>query len=271
MSRVLAFLCCLTIPILVLADGPRRRDRGREIPRPGTLVRVEQTNGPTLTGHLDPSTNDRTVVLRSELPGIVLKTRIPRNSVRSVRNYTAPANAEVPFADRRRPVLPDERLANRDTRVRSLEISAGPINWDEDAAIDGLRLYVLPLNTAGEIVPAGGTLNVELVARRFSNYREDDTISAVERWSRQIKAKDFGPDGAVVDLEFDRIEPEKDFNLIPVGQLNVEYGISGQKVLRATQVEVWFRPPSYIRDELQLHTGSREFRPRDRQRRFPGR
>lgn len=278
MSRVIVLAFCLVV-CASAAEGnePGRRPRqsADRLP-PGTLVQVERTDGQILTGHLEVASNETTVLLRSELPGIVLRTAIPRSHIRRIRRYRPAPGFEVQRPRAERPGFPRGRFdavhrQSFDGRVQSLEVRAWPANWDEDAALDGLQLQVVPLNAAGEVVPVAGSLNVQLVARGFNNYRERDTVKPVERWSRKLETREFTRDGAVVNLEFDRIDPEKDLNLIPVGLLNVELGVSGQKVFRASQAEVWFRPPSYIRDELQLHTGDRRLESRDLPRRFPGR
>jgi hypothetical protein len=75
--------------------------------------------------------------------------------------------------------------------------------------------------------------------------------------SRQLSTSDFGPNGATVDLPFKKLDPERDLDVIPVGLLQARLGISGQGSFQAPATELWLRPTSYLRDELQLHTGQR--------------
>lgn len=82
-------------------------------------------------------------------------------------------------------------------------------------------------------------------------------MSVVEDWTRQLSPSDFGPNGATVDLPFRKLDPERDLDVIPVGLLQARMGISGQGSFQAPATEFWLRPTSYLRDELQLHTGSR--------------
>ena len=220
-----------------------------------------------------PAPSDtRTVILRSERPGIVLKTRVPGSTIRRIGPYdsshvlriegsaTKQRTTSRPSALPAPPSVPLQQTSAVSGRVQSLRVDAWPENWDRDASLDGLRLQVLPVTAQGVPVATKGTLTVKLIARRFSGDREHDTVDVVERWSRPLRASDFGPEGVIVDLPFRKIDPERDLEIIPVGLLETSLSISGQGTFQAPATEFWLRPTSYIRDELQLDTGSREFR-----------
>ncbi len=155
------------------------------------------------------------------------------------------------------PSVPLQRPSAVNGPVQSLRVEAWPENWDRDAALDGLRLLVTPVTAQGAPTAARGTLTVQLIARRFSGVREDDTVSVFEEWTHQLSPSDFGPNNATVDLPFRKLDPERDLDVIPVGLLQARMGISGQGSFQAPATEFWLRPTSYLRDELQLHTGSR--------------
>ncbi len=264
-AGLFVFLASVTI-----AAEPSQRQRGTRgaIPK-DTLVEIETTSGRKLVGHLEPNSDTSTVYLRSERPGIVLKTRVPGSTIRRIAPYDGShvirieGSARQQCATRRPSALPAPRSAPLQQtsavsgRVQSLRVEAWPENWDRDAALDGLRLQVTPVTAQGVPVATKGTLTVNLIARRFSGDREDDTVDVIERWSRPLRASDFGPEGAIVDLPFRKIAPERDLDTIPVGLLETSLNISGQGTFQAPSTEFWLRPTSYIRDELQLHTGSR--------------
>ncbi|WP_166831149.1 hypothetical protein [Thalassoroseus pseudoceratinae] len=233
-----------------------------------SLMAVETLDGRTLVGHLEPTPDAATVHLRTERSGIVLRSQIPRDRVRQIRPYDDSHVLRIEGQASQRPFIPpqpSQRLVLSDVAseaepVDVLRVRAWVENWDRDAEPDGLRVAVLALSKTGRPVSVNGSLTAELVARRFDYNRERDRLGVVERWSRQLKVNDFGPQGAIVDLPFNRIEPNRDFDLIPVGLLSVSLGVPGEGLFEAAEYDVPLRRPSYIRDELQLHTGSRQYR-----------
>jgi len=236
-----------------------------------TLVEIETASGRRLVGHLQPDSDTRTIVLRGERPGIVLTTKVPASSVRGIGRFDASRVLRIEGVDMATksrdvgsppsmPVPPHQHLRQASEAsglIQSLHVDASPANWDRDADLDGLRLRVTPVSAEGVPVAARGTLNVQLLARRFSGVRNDDAIEVVEEWTRQLSSDDFGPTGATIDLPFRKLDPERDIDVIPVGLLKARLGVSGQGRFEAPAIEFWLRPTSYIRDELRLHTGSR--------------
>lgn len=293
MPRSLLIICLLTLPgsVAAAADqqsrpprdsssardtvrsnqrGEARSGNGRVAPRPagtGGLVEIITTDGHTLVGHVEPQSTMRTVYLRSEEPGIIIRSIVPRSSIQHIGHHDRSRILKLDGA--KAPATSE--AASRGGRVQSLRVQAWPENRDRDADLDGVRLLVTPLSATGRPVVTHGNLTVRLIARRFNGQREHDTVDVVEEWSHRLTAQNFGPDGAIVDLPFRRLNPERDLEVIPVGLLQAELSVAGEGVFAAPTVEFWLRPPSYIRDELQLHTGSREFRPYNRPRTIPGR
>ena len=268
-SLLIAGLFAFAASMAVAAEPSPQRERAARSEPAGTLVEIETTSGRKLVGHLDPDSDTRTVYLRSERPGIVLTTKVPGSTIRRIGPYDGSKvlRIEGPSITQREsrgpsalpapPSVPLLQTSAISGPVQSLRVEAWPENWDRDAALDGLRLLVTPVTAQGTPVAARGTLTVQLIARRFSGVREDDTVSVVEEWSRQLSPSDFGPNGATVDLPFRKLDPERDLDVIPVGLLQARLGISGQGSFQAPATEFWLRPTSYLRDELQLHTGSR--------------
>lgn len=250
----------------VFAESPRTPRLSTDADSP--LMAIETIDGRTLVGHLDSPNDAEVVHLRTERPGIVLRSHIPRHQIRHIRPYDDSHVLRIEGQRPTRPFIPPQpsprlippRVEPVSTRVDVLRVRAWVENWDRDAEPDGLRVLVSPLSETGRMVAANGTLTAELVARRFDYNRERDRLGVVERWSRQLTVRDFGPQGAIVDLPFNRIEPNRDFDLIPVGLLSVRLGVPGDGLFEAAEYDVPLRRPSYIRDELQLHTGSRQFR-----------
>ena len=269
-SLHIAGLIIFVASVTVAAEPAPRRAGDKTNPEcTNTLVEIETTSGRKLVGHLDPASDTRTVQLRSERPGIVLTTKVPGSTIRRIGHYDGSRvlrldgpppshyNARGSEVIESPPALPVQLASTTSDRVQTLRVDAWPENWDRDAALDGLRLLVTPVTAQGAPVAARGTLTVQLIARRFSGVREDDTVSVIEEWSRQLSPSDFGPNGAIVDLPFRKLDPERDLDVIPVGLLQARLGVSGQGSFQASATEFWLRPTSYVRDEQQLHTGSR--------------
>lgn len=261
------FLLLLSVASVESAEEPRTSDSETE----SSLMAIETIDGRTLIGHIDSQNDAKTIHLWTERPGIVLRSHIPRDRIRTIRPYDDSHVIRIEGQESRSSFLPPEpspqfiqpaaavHVPVSET-VAVLRVRAWVANWDRDSEPDGLRVVVLPISKSGRLVPVNGSLSAELVARRFDYIRERDRLGIVERWSRQLTPRDFGPQGAIVDLPFDRIEPNRDFDLIPVGLLSVRLGVPGEGLFEAAEFDVPLRRPSYIRDELQLHTGSRQFR-----------
>jgi hypothetical protein len=268
-SLLIAGLFVFSASGVLAGEGPQRGRSDRNPDTTDSLVEIETTGGRKLVGHLEPDSDTRAVYLRSEQPGIVLRSRVPGSTIRRIGRYDGSQVLRLDRSTQRQPgisrpvdveapsTLSMQSVSATHRRVQTLRIEAWPENRDSDAEHDGLRLVVTPLSTQGVPVAVRGTLSLKLIARRFSGVRIDDTVGVVEEWSRQLTTDDFGPNGAVIDLPFRKFDPERDLDVIPVGLLQARLGISGQGCFDAPPVEIWLRPTSYIRDELQFHTGQR--------------
>ncbi len=144
-------------------------------------------------------------------------------------------------------------------RVRSLAVEAVVANWDADVEVDGLLVYVYPLDGTGAVVPARGTLQFDLTGQRDSVFRRWQLFSTLGRWSRRVRVEDFGVDGAVYRLPFQGVHPEFDLTVAPRGALHARLSLPGQGTFETTESMVRIRPYSAVRDQLQLSTGRRFF------------
>ena len=144
-------------------------------------------------------------------------------------------------------------------RVRSLAIEAVVANWDADVEVDGLLVYVYPLDGTGAVVPARGTLQFDLTGQRDRVFRRWQPFTTLGRWSRRVRREDFGADGAVYRLPFQGVHPEFDLTVAPRGALHARLSVPGQGTFETTESMVRIRPYSAVRDELQLSTGRRFF------------
>jgi hypothetical protein len=144
-------------------------------------------------------------------------------------------------------------------RVRSLAIEAVVANWDADVEVDGLLVYVYPLDESGGVVPARGTLQFDLTGQRDRVFRRWQPFTTLGEWSRQVRVEDFGAEGAVYRLPFQGVHPEFDLTVAPRGALHARLSVPGQGTFETTESMLRIRPYSAVRDELQLSTGRRFF------------
>lgn len=145
----------------------------------------------------------------------------------------------------------------QEPRVRSLAVEAVVANWDADVEVDGLLVYVYPLDGTGAVVPTRGVLQFDLTGQRDQTYRRWRRFTTLGRWSRQVRVEDFGPSGAVYKLEFQGVHPEFDLSVAPRGALHARLSVPGQGTFDTTDAMVRIRPYSSVRDELQHSTGRR--------------
>ena len=155
--------------------------------------------------------------------------------------------------DRPRPAAPSGPA------VRHLEIDAATAGWSETADPDGLVVHVYPLGEQGELIPAWGTLEVELIGRRPGPATDPQIFANLGRWAQEVRPEDFGPRGAVYRLPFQAVRPDFDLDVGSAGAVHARLTVPGQGTFDATQSTVRIRPFSPVRDELQQATGRRFF------------
>lgn len=164
------------------------------------------------------------------------------------------------------PLVPDGRPASfphLDGRVYSLGIDAWVANWDDDVEVDGLVLHVYPLAHGWRPTPVSGTLAVELFGERVQASARREAFPQLGRWSRAVHPADFGPAGAVYQLEFRNAHPEFDLGLAAHGLLRVQLTAPGHGTFEASLAELRVRPYSGVRDRMQQRRG-RRFLPAER-------
>ena len=158
-----------------------------------------------------------------------------------------------------RPERLPPRFPPRDGRVRSLQIDAWAANWDDDAEVDGLVLNVYPLSRGWRLTPVSGSLAVELFGERVQAAARRTAFPQIGRWSQAVHPADFGPAGAVYQLEFRHVHPEFELDLAAHGLLHVRLTAPGHGTFDASLAELRVRPYSGVRDRLQQRRGTRFF------------
>ncbi len=148
--------------------------------------------------------------------------------------------------------------------VASIAFDAAIANWDGDVETDGLMVDLFPLDASGRLVPASGTLEVELFAsqRRTMHHAPrsgGDTLERVERWSQPVNLEDAGPSGVRLRLPFGAVHPELDFQWLAYsyGLVHARFAVPGSGVFDASQDGVRIRPWAPNRDYLEMNTGQR--------------
>jgi hypothetical protein len=144
-------------------------------------------------------------------------------------------------------------------KVRSIHIDAWVANWDADVEVDGVVVRLFPLSCDGALLPARGTLEVDLIARQFQRTRLREPFPVIGRWATAVNACDVGPAGALYRFEFQARNPEFDLGLAPHGVLHARFVAPGQGTFDASAAMLRVRPFSAVRDRLELETGQRFF------------
>jgi hypothetical protein len=256
-------------------------------------VAVQLSDGRTVSGEIDGRTDNTFLWLRRTAPAIILRSAFPWKqvirakrgneelSVKQLRllaqqaksdaatnpatlpprhHATAPPIVIPPAAYGRQPHW---RAADR---IRSLHVDAVVANWDDDVEDDGLLVRIYPLTVDGRLIPVTGILQVTLTGRALSGTRRRDNFPEIGRWSKRVRAVDFGPDGAVYQLPFRNFRPEQDLDIDVDGLLHARLSVPTQGVFHASDANVRLRRLSKFRDRLQLQRG-RRLLPRENARR----
>ena len=250
---------------------------------------VEMLDGSEVRGAVDFRTDEQCLWLRREAAGIQLCSGFPWEQVRKVRydrqvhswreflavaqRIKTPAKTFAQIAPFRRsdsPASPDGRRTpqaprdTRDTRVQTLHVEAFLARWSRGQATDGLRVYVYPLNAAGELVPVDGQIEFTLFGE-FENARGGEAtvlspeFCELDEMSELVRAGDFAHGAAVYAFPFRRFHPDVNFDVSRQAVLHARLGIPGQGVFEASDAWTRLRDFSRIRDQLQLYTQRRFF------------
>jgi len=259
-------------------------------------VRVEVASGRAFHGLLDNSSTAEQLVLQTVQSGItlrrsiawqrILKATVEDRSVslaelRAIAAEVSGSGAQGSRSwkielrgnrDERKPSASIEQAASTSAppQAKMVSFDAYIANWDFDVETDGLVVEIVPLDADGSLVPASGTLEVELFApqRRVFHHAPlsgGDTLELVERWTRAVQATDFGPRGALFRLPYGAIHPElrPDWMASWYGLVHVRLTIPGHGVFEDSRDGVRIRPWAPNRDQLELNTG-RRFVPTER-------
>ncbi len=293
-------LCCL---LLLLFTSPRARKvigllafllavlAGAPLEAAETVT-IELIGGRNFTGLVDPRTSDEQLWLRfykgkivirrpfawdqlagAEMKGEALSTQELRGRLVGDQAVTT---EPVPAPVAESPQLPPspEPQAEREITSRvpqpeplgpvcSINFEASVANWDQDVENDGLLVYVYPLDCTGNLVPAAGTLEVELVGGGAGNPSLPETFPTLGRWVQVVTPQDLTPRGYAFRLPFQAIHPEFNLQVGPVGLAHARLAVPGMGVFEATTNTISVRPVNPMRDRLQVQQGSR-FLPNER-------
>ena len=281
MSRLYRFIRCCTLMLLglhlLLSAG-----MGAE------LATVHLASGRSLTGEVDSRSNDSQLWLRFVQERTMIVRRIDWDrvadvqigdsamSVDELRTQLAKLGSEPPKAFRF-----EERYAfnaketqivheiggparlstargfiprqHRDplAPVRTIAIDAYVANWDADVEVDGIALYVYPLDGHGMLTPTGGSLEVTLVGHYSAGYTSPGQFQRIGRWARSVRPANVGADGFLFRLPFQAVHPEFERELSKTGLLHVRLSVPGHGVFEASEAALRVRPYSPVRDRLE--------------------
>lgn len=271
---------------------------------PGEYVSVQLNDGHIACGHVDERTDHERLWLRVDAPWMTLVSGYHWSRVHNVTASEPPPSMEptllpsppviaplpepelLPLPDgplSRLPQSPGEvgfplstssllvhRWSDESTQsVASLQIEATPSNWDRDAATDGLRVRVVPMNADGSHVSVRGTVDFELVGQRHRTLqrhrlRDDEAFPTLGRWSVKLDPDEFDTWGTTVKLPFRNFHPQTDLDIDAQGLLTARLHVPSVGTFEASDAWVTLRPVNRLRDDHQLWTGHRVISPERR-------
>jgi hypothetical protein len=275
-----------------LADGPFVDEL-----RPGDHVTLELASGRRFKMTLDRRTDEHTLWVRSDLTsGNVLRPipwprlvqvefagqtisggqlldavrawphapsaderMIPPGPDRTLGTLAAPLTGPTTVTTSPGVHVPPIMTSARGPRIRSLDVDAWASNWDSDVEVDGLLVDVYPLDSAGQLMPARGLVEVHLITERVGVTTPRDPFVREARWVKPVRIEDFSAGGATVKLAYQGFHPEFDTHRAPYGAVHVRLSVPGHGVFEATRSVVRLRPYSATRDRYQQRTGRRFF------------
>jgi len=249
---------------------------------------VTVQSGRKFVGEIDPTSNAEQLVLKTSNEGLTLRRAIrweriveatadgQRVEVTKLRAGVGSRELGVGGREsllRKIELRGESAMANYETdaaieeipaRVAMVNFDPYIANWDADVETDGVIIDVAPLDGDGFLIPSNGTLTVELFGQQrrtldLAPQSGGATLELVERWTREISAEDFGPNGVRLKLPFGAIHPElrPDWLAWWYGLVHVRLAIPGQGVFEGSRDGVRMRPFAPNRDRLEMWTGER--------------
>ena len=276
----------LFVAVLMLAALPAAFGQEQPASSP-KLLTVELASGRKFTGHVDLKTNDQHLVLRFTRGSASLQRPIEWQRIVSAAVEGQPIAAERLRAmaeEMKTEGIGDRGQGTEDRgqeagarsqaepelpiHVASVTFDARLANWDGDVETDGLILDILPLSEDGYLLPARGTVEVELFAPQHRVFHHaplsgGDTLERVERWTQTISVEDFTTSGARLKLPFGAVHPEFDWDWTPVGLVHVRLVVPGDGVFEDSFDGLRIRPYAPNRDRYEMNRG-RRFVPTER-------
>ncbi len=249
-------------------------------------ITVTLASGRTFVGQIDSQTDQDILWLRVTHGPIVLLR--PIEWVRVVRGWQGskpltsaelqvaaqslkserPARAEQtgheipppPTPAQDIPLVPaPPRPAVSTAPVTSLDIDAQLGHWTPTVESSGFAVTIFPTDADGQLTPASGTLDVDLIGQLLSGNDTAGDFPSLGHWTIAVSPSDFGPSGAVYHCPFQAVHPDFDYDLRPIGLVHARLTVPGDGVFEASQALVRIRHYSSIRDRNQQTTGDRFF------------
>jgi hypothetical protein len=260
---------CITLNTSLIAAEPRL------VPK----ISVQTTDGRTLTGRIDRASDENQLTLVLATSRIVVTTQVLWKDINQAtvggKSWTAqrlrsewkqlrlPNRLFLKNDHVAKPEVEADRPVSLSNQVESMRAIAWLNSWDRDAEPDGLELLIQLLDKTGRPIEAPGSYTARLVGlpKEFtggqSTLKRTRKTVELEKWGDRIRSTRFEEGTLRVRLPFRRFDPNLALDIAAYSLLEVEYGIAGKGVFKASIADVLVREPSFFRDELQLRTGRR--------------
>jgi hypothetical protein len=275
--------CAALLFVLLSQPDQSVAREGFDIAQP---LRIELSDGRTVSGTLDSQTTADRLWLHSEADGAQLTSSFDWGSITAAFHGERPISARIlrstAAALESRPTPLDsesnafprpafvqvravpEPLPSPAPRILSLRIESTLANWDSDVAPDGLQITIYPLTATGIWIPVRGNLNLTLMAevgpRPESQQRYLQAgFHELARASYLVREVDFALGPATFALPFARVQPDLATQIATYGVVHARLGVPGQGTFEASDAFSRLREASPTRDRLELFRGQRYF------------
>ena len=149
----------------------------------------------------------------------------------------------------------------------TLRIEAATGNWDRDVEADGLLLNVIIEDAEGQLVPAAGTLTVELIGQPLSpggvmgpgGVTRLQAYPILANWVRLVVPEQVGTDGYSFRLEFQALHPDFNLQVGIAGMVHAKLFVPGTGTFDASTSTIALRQLNPLSDQWQMQQQGRFF------------
>ncbi|MCA9218470.1 MAG: hypothetical protein KDB27_35620 [Planctomycetales bacterium] len=238
----------------------------------GDYVSVTLLDGRQVDGEVDDQSDANTLWLRISSERVTVASAFSRSSIASVKplkveqsyeeaeaNHLAQLAAAQPSFSRHGTApnigeYPNLIEQHRDP-IMGIELKGVAANWDADAEMDGIRVWILPFTKTGYRTNVSGTINATLSTWSRRNRTSSLSRRTTEYWAQTVNPDHQRGGFLQIDLPFKKLHSAYDRRILGEAVLHVRLQVNREGTFHG-ETTVPLHAFSFTKDKMLLHHGT---------------